>query len=279
MNQNLKQQKPDRQEQEEPENQEVKRISFSEFKNWKECPWRHKLIYLDKLPYFSANEYTAFGTAMHAACEEIMKSSDKEPLSVFNLSFLSQLTEIKSSGKILDSSLVRDMKEQASFLCKEILPAVKSHFKEFKVISIEELLLEPISEFDSYETNFKGFIDLVLRTEDGKYHIIDWKTCSWGWSTAKKADPTVNYQLTYYKNYFSKKHNINPADIETYFILLKRTAKKEKVEVLRVTSGPRKVKNSLKVLQNAVINIERKNHIKNRLSCKYCKFHNTEYCT
>ena len=34
-----------------------------------------------------------------------------------------------------------------------------------------------------------------------------------------------------------------------------------------------------KVLQNAVINIERKNYVKNRLNCTYCKFHKTEYCT
>ena len=35
---------------------EVKRISFSEFKNWKECPYRHKLIHIDKVPYFEGNE-------------------------------------------------------------------------------------------------------------------------------------------------------------------------------------------------------------------------------
>ena len=87
-----------------------------------------------------------------------------------------------------------------------------------------------------------------------------------------------NYQLTYYKNYFSKKHNIPPKEIETYFVLLKRTAKKENVEVLRITSGLKKTENSLKVLENAVINIEKGTSIKNRLSCKYCKFHKTEHC-
>ena len=39
---------------------EIKRISFSELKNWKECPHRHKLIYVDKLPHFEGNEYTVF---------------------------------------------------------------------------------------------------------------------------------------------------------------------------------------------------------------------------
>ena len=94
----------------------------------------------------------------------------------------------------------------------------------------------------------------------------------------KKSDPMTTYQLTYYKNYFSKKHNIDTRDIETYFILLKRTAKKNNVEVVRTTSGPKKTENSLKLLENAVINIEKGIKIKNRLNCKYCKFYKTEHC-
>ena len=159
-----------------------------------------------------------------------------------------------------------------------MLPKLKEHFQSFEVVSVEEQLLEPITEFDSYDTNFKGFIDLVIKTGDDKYHIIDWKSCSWGWSAQKKSDPMTTYQLTYYKNYFSKKHNIDAKNIETYFILLKRTAKKENVEILRVTSGHKKTQNSLNILQNAVINIERNNYIKNRLNCKYCDFYQTEHC-
>ena len=130
---------------------------------------------------------------------------------------------------------------------------------------------------DNQDYNFKGFVDLILKKDD-KYILIDWKTCSWGWDTAKKSDPMTTYQLTYYKNYFSKKHNIDTKNIETYFILLKRTAKKNNVEVVRVTSGPKKTENSLKLLENAVINIEKGIQIKNRLNCKYCKFYKTEHC-
>ncbi len=57
--------------------------------------------------------------------------------------------------------------------------------------------------------DFKGFIDLVIKTPDGKYHVIDWKTCSWGWDMKKKTDKMMAYQLSFYKNYFAKKHNID----------------------------------------------------------------------
>ncbi len=259
--------------------QEVKRISFSELKNWKECPHRHKLIHIDKLPYFEGNEFTAFGTAIHEACEKTIPESKPNSLDVFEHSFLKELRTLKEEGKELNVSLISDMRRQAVPICEQVLPAVKEHFGAFEVFSVEEQILEPIREFDSRGRNFKGFIDMVIKTPDGKYHVIDWKTCSWGWSRDKKSDPMTNYQLTYYKNYFSKKHNIEPSQVETYFVLLKRTAKKDNVEVVKVTSGVKKTENSLKLLENAVINIEKGVSIKNRLNCKYCKFHKTEYCT
>ena len=46
-----------------------KKISFSEFKIWNECAFKHKLVYIDGLKSFQGNEYTAFGTAMHHVCE------------------------------------------------------------------------------------------------------------------------------------------------------------------------------------------------------------------
>lgn len=257
---------------------DVKRISFSELKNWKECPYRHKLIHIDKLPYFEGNEFTAFGTAIHAVCEEMIPDPTKTATEIFDLNFLNELITLKEQGKELDEKLVNDMRQQARPICEQVIPAVREYFGEFEVVSVEEELLEPIKEFESYGTSFKGFIDLTIKTPDGKYHIIDWKTCSWGWDTAKKTDPMTTYQLTYYKNYFSKKHNIDTKDIETYFILLKRTAKKNNVEVVRVTSGAKKTENSLKLLENAVINIEKGVKIKNRLNCTYCKFYKTEHC-
>jgi len=170
------------------------------------------------------------------------------------------------------------MRQQAKKLCDMVLPSIEEYFGDFEVFSVEEKLMEPILSFDSYGRSFKGFIDLVITTPDGKYHIIDWKTCSWGWDSRKKSNKIVNYQLTMYKEFFSKKHNIELKDIETYFGLLKRTAKRENIEIFKVTSGQKKINNCLSLLEKSVINIEKGFSIKNRLSCKYCKFHNTEHC-
>jgi hypothetical protein len=148
------------------------------------------------------------------------------------------------------------------------------------VVKTEEKLYEPMSQFDDYL--FKGFVDLVLKTTDGKYHIIDWKTCSWGWDTKKRSDKMIVYQLVLYKYYFCKKHNIDPKNVETHFALLKRTAKKDIVEIFNVTSGPKRTQNALELLERAVTTIKNNIHIKNRLSCTSgygCEFYKTKYCT
>ena len=261
------------------QNSQPKKISYSEFKTWTECPYRHKLVYIDKLPYFSGNEYTAFGTAIHKACEEKIPNKDIDAYSVFETSFLDELTILKEEEYQFDKSLVQQMRTQAQAICENIFTSVVQEFGEYTVFSIEEPLMEDIDEFNSHGRKFKGFIDLVIKTPDDKYHIIDWKTCSWGWNSKKKTDKIVNYQLTMYKHFFAKKHNIDPKNIETYFALLKRTAKNNNVEIFKVTSGQKKVNNCLSMLEKSVRNIEKGIKIKNRLSCKYCKFYNTENCT
>ena len=134
------------------------------------------------------------------------------------------------------------------------------------------------SGFPEINCSFKGFIDLVLKTADGKYHIIDWKSCSWGWNSRRRTEKMTTYQLTLYKYFFAKKHGIDLANIETHFALLKRTAKTDKVEIFRVTSGDKKVDNAIKLLKKALYNVGKEFFFKNRLSCQRCEFYKTEYC-
>ena len=138
--------------------------------------------------------------------------------------------------------------------------------------------MENIDDFDSEGLKFKGFIDLIVRTSDNKIHIIDWKTCSWGWDMNNRSDSITTYQLTLYKHFYAKKYGINADDIETHFALLKRTAKNKNVEFFRVTSGNKKTRNALKLLEKAVKNINAENFIKNKLSCSRCQYYKTEHC-
>jgi|TARA_R110000824_G_scaffold170181_3_gene347465 hypothetical protein len=236
-------------------------------------------VHIDGLKGFKGNEYTAFGTAMHEVCEKTalkeLKEEDKEEF--FMKKFLKELISLPDDLK-LNENLVNSMREQGKALIPEVFPALEDYFNDYEVVSTEEKLYEMMGDIAPEEYSFKGYIDLVVRTNDGKYHIIDWKTCSWGWDARKKSEKMITYQLTLYKHYFAKKHGIDPSMIETHFALLKRTAKKDRVEIFRVTSGPRKTENALNLLKKALYNIAASRHIKNRLSCSKCEFCKTKHC-
>ena len=251
-------------------------ISYSALKNWDFCPFYHKLTYIDKKKIFQGNVFTAFGTALHETCENLVFNESLDYKKTFSESFRK---EIEKLGEISESDqkLVDEMRLQGTDLASLILVALKMKFPGYTVVSAEESIFQPIIDSPS-DYDYKGFLDLVIKTPDGKYHIIDWKSCSWGWDIRRKTDRIGTYQLTYYKHFFCQKHKIDPKNVETYFGLLKRTAKKERIEIFRVSSGQRKTNNSLKVLNKAVYNIHNKNHPKNRLSCQKCEFNRTEWC-
>ncbi len=251
-------------------------ISFSELKDWVHCPFYHKLTRVDGIDGFTGNQYTAFGSAIHSVCEKKLLQEDMD-----EDFFVKELKKnISNLDDPVDNKIVHQMMKQGNQIIPEIDDALKDYFEEFEVLAVEMKLMEDIKDQDDYK--FKGFIDAVVSTPDGKIHIFDWKTCSWGWNAKKRSEPMVTYQLTLYKHYFCQKMNVDPKNVETHFALLKRTANKNRVEFFRVTSGPRKTDNALKLLNKAIYNIKSKRYIKNRLSCTGgygCKFYNTEHCS
>ena len=250
-------------------------ISFSELKDWNTCPFYHKLKHVEGLKGFVGNEYTAFGTAIHTICENklLQKQSDEQ---LFLSEFEKQIKILEDDSVELRSELVNTLRGQAAKIIPLIQPALEKYFNEgYEVLETEEQLMVQIPEQDK---KFKGFIDAVFRTPDGKIHIVDWKSCSWGWDARKRSDPMVVYQLVLYKHFYALKHDIDPKQIETHFALLKRTAKNNNVEFFRVTSGPKRVDNALKLLKNALYNIASKRYMKNKLSCTRCDFHKTHHC-
>lgn len=249
-------------------------ISFSELKDWTFCPYYRKLTQEDLLNPYTDSVFTVFGTSIHSICENLVK--DDKAKELFESTFQ---TNLKNSTITPTQEEIASFTQEGKDILEEVSDALVKYFGKFEVLQTEEQLYEKINEFSKGNYDFKGFIDLVLKTEDGKIHIVDWKTCSWGWDLEKRTDKMVTYQLTLYKKFYAQKYNVNLEDIETHFALLKRTAKKgTKVEFFRVTSGDRKMENATTTLVNAVTNIVNGRHIKNRLSCSRCVFNKTENC-
>jgi hypothetical protein len=256
----------------------VPHISYSELKDWSFCAFYHKLTRVDKLDGFKGNAFTAFGSAIHDVCEKKLLKEDINDDEHFIKSFEENLKKLPEDVAV-DPKLVLGMREQGKKILPEIEAALTDYFGEYEVLASELPLMEPIEGEDDYK--FKGYIDAIVATPDGKIHIFDWKTCSWGWNSRRKSEKLTTYQLTLYKHFFAQKTEADPKHIETHFALLKRTAKHNRVEFFRVTSGAKKTQNALKLLNMALWNIKKSRYIKNKLSCTTgygCKFYKTKHC-
>ena len=252
-------------------------ISYSELKDWVHCPHYHKKSWVERVSTFEGNEHTAFGTAMHEVCEKKLLKENIDDKKVFQLGFDKELQKLASKNVEVKESNVEQMRGAGPEILAEVEDALEDYFGSYSVYSTEEKLY---LEIENFGYKFKGFIDAVVKVGN-TYHIFDWKTCSWGWDSRRKAEKMVTYQLTLYKHFFCEKHGIDPENVETHFALLKRTAKKDRVEIFRVTSGNKKTENALKVLYQAIYNIQKGVSIKNRLNCRTpypCSLYNTEHC-
>lgn len=253
-------------------------ISFSQLKNWVKCPFYHKLSNIDKVEgSFSGNIYTAFGSALHETIENHLDEviTDDDLKEFFSKSFAKER-----------ESLVEEIRDdhydqfllQGENLVKKYKKQLDSYFgKGYQIVKCEEEIYEDVIDYEGNPFKFKGFIDLVVK-KDEKYHILDWKSCSWGWDAKRKSDKMNVYQLVFYKHYYAIKHGIDPKNIECHFGLLKRTAKRNEIEIFKVTSGKRRTENAMQLLVRALHNIDNGVYIKNKLSCTYCEFKGTKHC-
>ena len=257
-------------------------LSFSAVKDFSFCPYYYKLSRVEKIKPFTGNLYTAFGTAIHSTCEEmLLKNFNIKQNEYFYRQFYLELKKLDKD--ILESCTEAEQDqfvEQGYKVLSEFPSFMEKTFGKYKVISTEEQIRSKIilSEQTVYDYDFLGFVDCVIKTDDGRYHVIDWKTCSWGWDFRRKTDTMTTYQLSYYKHFYSKMSGIDFDNIDTHFVLMKRTAKKDVIELVEVPNGQLKVNNALKLLENTAYNVDGENFIKNKLSCSRCDFHKSVHC-
>ena len=117
-------------------------ISYSELKDWKFCPFYHKLTRVDKIDGFKGNAYTAFGTAMHTVCEK--KLLQEEVGDEFFVKELKKNIAALDEDVEIDKKLVLDMMGQGKRIIPEIQDALNDYFEEFEVVAVEMPLMEPI---------------------------------------------------------------------------------------------------------------------------------------
>ena len=51
-------------------------VSYSEVRTWRECPYRHKLTYIDKLEHDDPSQYLDYGILLHEHLENYLKTRE-----------------------------------------------------------------------------------------------------------------------------------------------------------------------------------------------------------
>ena len=116
----------------------MKHVSYSEIKIWNECPYKHKLIYIDGLSGFEGNEYTCFGTALHSVCEfGVAGVLDKEDFGDhFNVIFENELKALPPKVE-RRQKLIEAMRDQAEPIYTKVLGELNRMFPEYEVHQAE----------------------------------------------------------------------------------------------------------------------------------------------
>jgi len=270
-------------------------VSFSEIKNWKECAFRHKLLYIDKLETYEDNPYADFGTIIHNQIEAYLKGENldiEKAKSEIDAAWETKdydsdeyIQKVTKSRASFGSKYVHDYKpfwhESAENILTSFPDWIDSTFPGWEYVSAEEKLYE---EIPGSELKFKGFIDCIIKTKNksGKetYWVIDWKsTGKAGWWYKKRKDFLTLSQIGFYKSYWAEKNNISLSQVRTAFAFLKRGAPKDKcIELFKVSTGPKFVEKTDKLLKSMIFTVNRGFFPKNTDGCKFCPFKDTEHC-
>lgn len=253
-------------------------ISFSEVREWDECSYRHKLKHVKKIDLGKPGPMLDFGTAVHAACEDFLKTRTMNV--ALATDFIKESWEKNKDVKGFEPAGLPKFLDEATSILNEVPEWFNTTFPNWELVDAEHFLYEPI---DARPHAFKGYIDVVIKCKDDKGRenvwLLDWKTCSFGWTVQKKSDAMVKSQLILYKNYWTKKTDWDPKKTKCGFVLLKRTAKNgNRCELVPVSVGEVTTKRALKVVDNMIVSVKKGIALKNRSSCTYCDYKDTEHC-
>jgi len=270
-------------------------VSFSEVRCWKECAYRHKLLYIDKLGTDEPSPYLSYGTAVHEAIENFLNTgkmdasiavtmieSEWEKHGFESQAFIDNHAAYrKSQGwKPKPHPPLVEWKEYAETALSRLPEFLTETFGKYEIVSAEEELYEYYADSDIF---FKGFIDALIKTSvRGKdvYYVIDWKTAGdKGWFRDKRQDILTWAQNALYKTFWRNKLGLGTKQVRCGFVLLKRGAPFENVcEFVNVSVGPKAEEKSMSILRSMVKTVRRGIFLKNRNSCLFCEFKNTSNC-
>ena len=279
----------------------MKRVSYSQFSLYHQCPNRWKLDYVDGLRTHEQSIHTIFGSAIHEAIQHWLQVVYEDSVKAGNAVDFSTMLKESLMAKYKQSitegqshySTPQELTEfynDGIVILDYIRKKRTSYFstKGTKLVGVEIPLEIPLKN----NIQFIGYIDLVMFDEVNKrVKIYDIKTSTAGWNKYQKADIGKTAQLILYKEFYAKQFNVDVEDVDVEYIILRRKINEElefvpkRIQTFIPASG-KPTRNKVAKLFNEFIDncfTEEGDYringsfpaIKQKL-CNYCPYNNNE---
>lgn len=261
---------------EETPEKKVVYLSFSQLSTWLLCPHLHYITSIEKSRKREDSVNTCCGQAAHVCAEIIVLKNAlgqeidyEEIYKIFLREFRSELKKMEEQGNKPDVKTILEFGASMKKIFPQILPLLAEKFGQYELVDTELKLEEYLRREEEVDYIFTGYIDLVLRTEDGVYHVIDWKTTMNGWNEWALKDKKKILQMPLYKHFWNKKTYGRNKKIETHYIFFNFS--KNVAEFLTMDSSIERSKEGLKELDKLIWNaFVNKNYMKTKACGKIC---------
>ena len=284
-------------------NKAERKISYSQYAMYSQCPKHWELAYVKNLRTFSQSIHTIFGTAFHETLQNYLTVMFEQSVKAAN--------EIDINKYLADQmhSLYKEAVEKMGehFSTKRELNefysdgvAILDWFKKKRgayfsakneeLLGIEIPIYHPVNDKNK-NVMMLGYLDVVIRDKrDGKITIIDIKTSTMGWNKYQKADKTKTSQLVLYKKYFAEQYGFDVEKIDIKYMIVKRKLiegamfpQKRITEFMPASGKPTRNKLARSIESFVELNfnadgsyITDKQYVasagKNNKNCKWCEF-------
>lgn len=211
-----------------------KTISYSQFSLYSECPWKWKLMYVDKHKPSDPSIHLTFGTSFHETLqhylqvvfEKSVKEADSIDFGAYlrdRMSYNYKITLAQNKGlHYSNRTQLNEFHQDGVAILNFIRKKRTEYFptQHYKLLGVEIPLLERIGNTNVF---LNGYIDLVILDErDNLITIYDIKTSTKGWTDKEKKDENKKAQIIIYKEYFAKQFNLPVDNIEVVFFIVRR---------------------------------------------------------
>ena len=283
-----------------------KSVSYSQFSMYSECPKKWSLQYVEGYKQFTSTIHTVFGTALHEVIQyylTVMYEQSGTTADQINTSemFEDKLREEYKKQYITNNKQhfstpdeLREFYDDGIEIIRDFAKNRGKHFSKrgWYLIGVEiPIVLSPHPELQNVV--YQGYLDIVMYHEPtNRIQILDLKTSTRGWNDKQKKDEIKQFQLIFYKKYFSQYFNFPEENIDVEFFIVKRKLYEsedfviKRIQKYKPAAGKIKIKKATEAMnkfiedafdENGYKKVEHQPTIND--NCKWCPFFKTHLCS